>query len=775
MTEESTKATLSTLPPKLKSPDQVIEQEEQLLRIRREKLGKESPDALTSNRFGIALSGGGIRSATINLGLLKTLNLFGILERADYISSVSGGGYTGAYVQATLKNQGDTEALFHEDHIEYMRSRGEYMIPGKGYVKMWNRIILVVGYLISLLMSWIAPIIVGLLLYGAYLIFGELLPINTAEYVANRAIIYKFGIPILIGIFALHYLFNVLLNYDLNVSSYFNLLETGLIAVAFAVFIGLFVASFEIGSINTDRLLYYAFGALVLIILGFFANPNATSFHRFYRKRLADAFLNDAGEFKNVLLKDLFQLASKKNDYIAPYPLINTCLNLQSTKQKDFIGTKTNDYFLLSPMYCGSKLTGYVSTSQTKDYEDLTLPAAATISAAAVNPGMGIYSNKILSILTTIFNARLGYWILNPLQLKKSKPAIWWPRYFFYELFSQIGTENEMLNISDGGHIENLGVYELLRRKCRLIIAVDAGADPEFSFTDLENLTVRARNELGLAIRFREGQSPEDIIRPKPSHGYSEKRFAVADVYQIWEEMMVPDGNGGEKEVLINYPTDEQVKISTLVYVKSSVTAPEGKPYLSPEELDLNTIRTHKAYKYKIYHPSFPHEPTSDQFFDPTQWDSYYILGQYIGADILGIDNLLSIMKGEDKVDSVSINQLISHFDFNEDLTRPGYIDEDETVADDVLDSVTEPSMFESEMEEEEPPAILSSREASPTTAPEEESIDTIDNETEEEINIPTSSDTIIISTDTLIEENITPKQLPKEKVVVGKKVDYKM
>ena len=116
---------------------------------------------------------------------------------------------------------------------------------------------------------------------------------------------------------------------------------------------------------------------------------------------------------------------------------------------------------------------------------------------------MGTYSNRILSVLTTIFNARLGYWILNPKKTKLYDSLVWWPRYFVYELLSKIGMDNEMLNISDGGHIENLGIYELLRRKCRLIIAVDAGADPEFTFDELENLTIRARNELGLEIRFQ--------------------------------------------------------------------------------------------------------------------------------------------------------------------------------------------------------------------------------------------------------------------------------
>ena len=110
----------------------VIEKETELLKVRRKKLKLEEPSKLEENKFGIALSGGGIRSATINLGFLETLNEFKLLERADYISTVSGGGYTGAYIQATLKNEeGDFSKLFDQDHISHLRNNGEYNLLQK--------------------------------------------------------------------------------------------------------------------------------------------------------------------------------------------------------------------------------------------------------------------------------------------------------------------------------------------------------------------------------------------------------------------------------------------------------------------------------------------------------------------------------------------------------------------------------------------------------------------------------------------------------------------
>lgn len=637
----------------------VIAEEEKQLYLRREKLfDKNFADSLPGNRFGIALSGGGIRSATINLGLLKTLNKFNILEHADYISTVSGGGYTGAYIQATLKETGTYEDLFQEEHIQYMRGRGEYLFPGTGWTKIWNQFILVVSYVISLIMSWISPGILVALGLGLYAFIRPALNFDGGAINSYFDNLFYWGGIVLGVIFVVHYIFNIILNFDLLVSARFNTFEgIGLGLVLFGILIAVIMSVQYVRAPHIPYLSEKLVLGLLLILLGFFANPNASSFHRFYRKQLAYAFLKFSGTYKNVLLKDLFQVDSeRKGDYIAPFPLINTCLNLQSSSDPNFQGTKASDYFLLSPLYSGAKLTGYVSTADNYGYHTMTLPAAVTISAAAVNPGMGIYSNKILSILTTILNLRLGYWTLNPSRLTTSYPVVFWPFYFFYELFSTIGTDKKMVNISDGGHIENLAVMELLRRKCKLIIAIDAGADPLFSFADLENLTIRARNELGIDIRFREGQIPEQIMRPRPSHGYSIKRHAIADLYQLWDKVQ-KDG----EEVIEHY---DNKKIGTLVYIKSTVTAPEGRP-----DIPKADFLKYGTYKYKIYHPLFPHEPTSDQFFDPIQWESYYQLGQYMGADLLGLQTLDDSTKPCARV--ITPDELIQYFDDDIPLFLP--------------------------------------------------------------------------------------------------------
>ena len=815
---------------------EVIAAEDEQLLLRRQKLfdPEETSEKLDATRFGIAMSGGGIRSATINLGFLTTLNKFGILKRADYLSTVSGGGYTGAYVQATLKQEGEYEKLFDQEHIQYMRQRGEYLLPGSGWGKRWSMLILAVGYAFSLLMSLLSPAIVAVLLVMIYTLvsnLGKLARLGTVQDWLPKSDFSLYAGMILLGIFILHFFANITGGFSLGISKKFNKLEAALVTVILVWIALLFVA--DLGAVDMEvygfTKYHYLVLPLILVLLGFFTNPNSVSFHRFYRNQLSEAFLHFTGPFRNVKLHQLFDAKSdRKSDYLAPYPLINTCLNLQAMGGEDprFKGAKASDYFLLSPLYCGSKLSKYASTGYSfADFRQMTLPAATTISAAAVNPGMGMYSNKLLSVLMTILNARLGFWVSNPLRYDKSA-LIWWPIYFFKELLSSMGTANKKLNISDGGHIENLAVYELLRRRCRLIIAVDAGADPSFTFADLENLTIRARNELGLDLSFRSDQIPEECIRPKPSHGYSQRRFAVADLYQLWQEITVrysdgkvmKDKEGSDVEVLINFKRlrdalnylskeeheelcqvmdqlnlsenidyvistldlqeqrqvkevlqslhlkwnirivfentlsildgledlllqignledrkeayrqivstiEEQVrnnlKVGTLVYVKSSVTAPEGKPIIPrADELKYGT------YKYKIYHPSFPHEPTSDQFFDRVQWESYYQLGQFIGADVLEIEDLSQYQKQEESGEyprqpfPIDIEALVAHFDEDLDLFEtkrahePAMPIEEQPVA-------TAPEKKAEELATEEPPlAEAPAEEELPESAP---------------------------------------------------------
>ena len=618
---------------------QVLKKETELIEQRRDKLfGPEAKEKLKTEKFGIALSGGGIRSATINLGFLKTLNLFKILEKADYISTVSGGGYTGAYIQATVKQLDGYDELFHEKKIEHLRNYGDYMIPGQGKLeKFWNSILLTFGYLVSWIMSLFSLIVTSIIIYT---IFKALTSRTILQFKSSSLnwyhpdnMVMDFLSPalwVLGGIVLVHFVLNLTMNFNLNISKFFTKIESS-IFLAILVFLTVVgVATFDTSGDWTGQQTIMALAiAAGLYLFGYILNPNSLSFHRYYRKQLADAFLSQTGDCSNLLLKDVFKMDEEqiqsantetynRRNYLAPYPLINTCLNLQNPGAEDkFKGAKASDYFLLSPSFCGSKLSGFVNTATFPGFKHMTLPAALTISAAAVNPGMGIYSNKMLSITMTLLNARLGFWVNNPgFKTKKEKRleeevasqsenekeqelssfsawakyVVWWPSYFFKELFSKIGTTNRKLNISDGGHIENLAVYELLRRQCRLILAVDAGADPASTFADLENLSIRARNELGIDIAFRQGHDPVDTIRPRASSGYAQKRFSVADLMKVWEDFEVLD-------------EDDQPIVFKRRYVE------KGK--IKEEEEKLEALVNYFYSKKRQEHPQVPGRPKS--------------------------------------------------------------------------------------------------------------------------------------------------------------------
>ena len=150
---------------------------------------------------------------------------------------------------------------------------------------------------------------------------------------------------------------------------------------------------------------------------------------------------------------------------------------------------------------------GYVAT---EDYayseQGISLDTAVAISGAAVNPNMGYNSNPALAFLMTFFNVRLGWWISNPRKKdqwpsgnKRPTPrfAAW---YLFRELFGKVNDAAPYVNLSDGGHFENMGLYELVRRRCQYILVCDAKEDPKMSFEGMGAAITKCRADFGSEI-----------------------------------------------------------------------------------------------------------------------------------------------------------------------------------------------------------------------------------------------------------------------------------
>ena len=299
--------------------------------------------------------------------------------------------------------------------------------------------------------------------------------------------------------------------------------------------------------------------------------------------------------------------------------------------------------------------------------EKLTLGQWTGISGAAFSTGLGSRTSLSLSYLLGIFNVRLGYWWdsgVRPaarlsrhcqrMHCKESGAAVIGSRNWMGRAFSRVfpahsylldefvarfhGTGRRSWNLSDGGHFENLGAYELIRRRVPLIVIVDAEADPDYVFEGLGNLVRKARSDFHAKIRFL---GEEEVLhwRKKDPDG-CRRYFGTLDRLRrgSWdpgmkqcpddtEETEAPTFGGADRtgNSLVHAALAEicyegrHEPDSILIYVKPTL--------VGDEPVDL------KHYHEK--HPDFPQQTTTDQFFDEAQWESYRALGDLIGRRVL--------------------------------------------------------------------------------------------------------------------------------------------
>ena len=248
----------------------------------------------------------------------------------------------------------------------------------------------------------------------------------------------------------------------------------------------------------------------------------------------------------------------------------------------------------MSRLHCGSYKVGYRPSA--KYGEAITLGTAMAISGAAANPNMGYHSSPVLGLLMTLFNVRLGWWLGNP----GSPGAKTWrrkgPQYSVGPLFSEaIGNTTDLykyVNLSDGGHFENLGLYEMVLRRCHFIVVSDGGEDPECAYADLGEAVRKIRIDFGIPIEFGTmtiyPRSAIDTLKT-PGHNCAVGRIR----YSVVDGDDAPDG--------------------IVVYIKPVCYGDE------PRDI----------YEYFKTNPTFPHESTSDQFFSESQFESYRMLGAY--------------------------------------------------------------------------------------------------------------------------------------------------
>ena len=287
--------------------------------------------------------------------------------------------------------------------------------------------------------------------------------------------------------------------------------------------------------------------------------------------------------------------------------------------------------------------------------ESMSLGEWVGISGAAVSTGMGARTSLGLSTILAFLNIRVGYWWdsgINPkvrlhrhqnghvgAALEKLGRVFCWAfrtqSYLIDEFLGRFhGPARQLWHLTDGGHYENTGVYELVRRQVPLIICIDNGADPQYHFEDLGNLVRRVRTDFGADIRFVDADTKKRILAGLAAS--AGQASAVMDaVRKGVQEAPCCKQNGSACAVPCIAPSDKCHL--HLGHIRYDDTGKEGlllwvKPLVSGDE-------DHDVIEYCGSHPLFPQESTLDQFFDEAQWESYRRLGEHSGtklAEIVG-------------------------------------------------------------------------------------------------------------------------------------------
>jgi len=680
----------------------------------------------SSNIKGLALSGGGIRSASFNLGVLQALASQSKLEKFDYLSTVSGGGYLGGALSwlwsGLWRKKDQKEPAFgvkaddfpfgttgrkfagseqekdsnrqHASLLRHLRQHGKYLTPGNGItaLSLFSIIFrgIVMGFITLMVMATFSfsllyslellsteqgtsqrLIFLAFLSLLAYIIVHVLYMVSIARnkyshdsdssYRTRRRFeallpVFLPWVFILISIAAVHWFvikldeleslphiggisaaIGALLGSIYKESKSEKILKfipnkakpvVGLIFMVFGIYVLSDYIVFKLITSTGDlHIAYTGVAFLVLLGLARFLPINNISIHRYYRDRLMETFMPDvdkvlagkpAIEAMKANATGIDKLGLGENNQ-APYHLINTNVILVESKIAKFRG-RGGDNFILSPLYCGSNATGWRSSTEFCN-GGITLPSAVAISGAAANPnsgvaGKGLTTNPVISILMSIFNLRLGYWASNPddgYQPDQGKVPSYLKPGFWEVLFrNKMNEEASFVQLSDGGHFENLGLYELFRRRAKFIVVSDAGADPDYQFGDLANAIEKARVDFGISVNIGKEELSDLIPSTKP--GQMEMDYPVAEKGFVVAE--------------IEYPDQDESK-AILVYIKTTLAKNIGAD----------------IHGYKRVHPDFPDQTTADQFFDEVQFEAYRELGWQIARDMLEDDEVMKVLK----------------------------------------------------------------------------------------------------------------------------------
>lgn len=344
--------------------------------------------------FGVALSGGGVRSASFSQGVLQGLHELEQLKNVGYLSTVSGGGYTGGWYMTHA--QGSDKDLFKpaSRHLYHLAQYGSFLASGNATGSTLN-------YLFTI-------------------------------------IFHNFFLPP-------HIIANVFLDADTNI--------------------------------------------------GFI--------RRFYRLGIANSYLYALPHSRDGQYVGAKSMSAWNVNVDRPFWIVNTNLSLidDDSHHKNRVG----DNFEITPLKSGANAVGFVKTVSEDKYSDSFIPSCSTdvswmgesyaiaASGAAVD-SKGLATNPLYTYALDFMNGNMGYYIpgWSPTWVKWDDDNRFWSRVSsqichwstvafpvlaFNKQSHARTVDSRRFYITDGGHLENLGLYALVRRGCRLIVVSDSSRD----------------------------------------------------------------------------------------------------------------------------------------------------------------------------------------------------------------------------------------------------------------------------------------------------------
>lgn len=353
--------------------------------------------------------------------------------------------------------------------------------------------------------------------------------------------------------------------------------------------------------------------AAISAITAKFVNINRFSLHAMYRNRLIRAYLGasnparNPNKFTGFDPRDNFPVHYLRNSgkpIQKPFHVINMTLNLVAGEKLAWQQRKAES-FTVSPLHAGCyrQDVGYRDSAEYGGADGISLGTSVAISGAAASPNMGYHSSPMVGILMTLFNARLGWWLGNPGAAGDSTYRLDGPFFALKPIVSEmLGLTNDRskyIYLSDGGHFENLGLYEMVLRRCHYIVVSDGSQDGKCQFQDLGGAIRKIRIDFGIPIEF---QGATQIFPRCDDQAQNDKGkyCAIGKIRYSCVDKDAPDG--------------------TLIYIKPA--------FYGDEPRDI--------YEYARSSEDFPHETTADQWFSESQFESYRMLGSHIMNEICG-------------------------------------------------------------------------------------------------------------------------------------------